>query len=117
MVPSSNRDMKVKSGGDEFYVRLADAGNIRITPYETGFKTGVRIILENFRNTGVLARGSLLNTRVVLTLCLEGGDEDLVSEAVVNENGSAVKELNWPKEVDGREVDYTVISSDNGTLL
>jgi Family of unknown function (DUF5696) len=117
MVPSSDRDMRVSSGSDEFYIRLADAQNIQITPYQTGFKTGVRMILEGFRNTGVVARGALLNTRVVLTLCLEGNDEDLVAEAVVNENGAAVKELNWPKELDGRDVDYTVISSDNGTLL
>jgi hypothetical protein len=117
MMPSSNRDMRVTAGSDKFYVRLADAGNIQIAPYETGFKKGVRIVLDRFTNTGVAARGALLNTRVVLTMCLEGRDEDLVFEAMVNENGAAVKELNWPKEMDGRAVDYTVISSDNGTLL
>jgi hypothetical protein len=117
MVPSSSRDMRISSGDDEFYVRLADAQSIHISTYETGFKTGIRIILEGFRNTGVFERGSQLNTRVVLTMCLEGAGEDLVFEAMVNENGSAVKELNWPKEFDGRQVDYTVISSDNGTLL
>ncbi|HWF46688.1 MAG TPA: hypothetical protein VG168_06765 [Bryobacteraceae bacterium] len=97
MVPSSAHEMRIAANGDEFYTRLADAQRIDISPYTTGFKTGVRIILEGFRNTGVLARGSLLNTRVVLTMCLEGIDEDLVFEAMVNENGAAVKELNWPK--------------------
>ena len=55
--------------------------------------------------------------RVVLTLCLEGPGEDLVAEAMVNERQAAIKELNWPTAMDGREVDYTVLSSDNGTLL
>ncbi|MGH9582333.1 MAG: DUF5696 domain-containing protein, partial [Bryobacteraceae bacterium] len=117
MIPSSNRDMRVSVGGDEFYLRLADAQKIDIKPYKTGFKTGVRIILESFRDKGVLARGKLLNLRVVLTMCLEGSDEDLVAEAMVNENGTAVKRLNWPGAIDGRDVDYTVIPSDNGTLL
>ena len=117
MTPSSNQDMRIEAGSDRFYVRLADAGGIQIAPYETGFKKGVRIVLDKFQSTGIAARGSLLNTRVVLTMCLEGADEDLIFEAMVNENGAAVKELNWPKEMDGREVDYTVISSDDGTLL
>jgi hypothetical protein len=117
MVPSSNADMLVGAGGDEFHLRLADAGQIKIGPYETGFKTGIRLILDQFRNTGQSSPGSPVDLRVVLTLCLEGADEELVWEAMVNERGAAVKELNWPKAMDGREVDYTVISSDEGTLL
>ena len=50
-------------------------------------------------------------------MCLEGADEELVSEATVIERGAVVRELNWPKEPDGREVDFTVIPSDDGTLL
>ncbi len=117
MVPSSADDMLVSVDGDRFRLRLADAGQIAISPYETGFKTGVRIVLEQFRNTGQRALGSLLNLRVVLTVCLEGPDEELVWEAMANEHGAEVKELNWPEAMDGREVDYTLISSDEGTLL
>ncbi len=61
--------------------------------------------------------GTPLNLRIVLTLCLEGNDEDLVADAMAIENGLTVRELNWPKEVDGRQVDFTVIPSDDGTLL
>lgn len=117
MAPSSPDDMLVGAGGDQFRVRLADARDIRISPYETGFKTGIRMVLDQFRNTGQRAPGTPLDLRVVLTMCLEGAAEDLVSEAMVNEHGASVKELNWPTAMDGREVDYTVISSDNGTLL
>ncbi|HKE24723.1 MAG TPA: DUF5696 domain-containing protein [Bryobacteraceae bacterium] len=108
MMPSSPDDMVVSSGGGEIHVRLADAGQLDTKPYETGFKTGVKLVLDKFRDADV---------RLVLTMCLEGGDEDLVLEAMANERSAAVKELHWPPAVDGREVDYTVISSDNGTLL
>jgi hypothetical protein len=108
MVPSGPRDMLVTAGGDPFFVRLADAGQIEITPYDTGFRKGVKIVLDHFRNGDV---------RVVLALGLEGAAEDLVFESMANENSAAVKELHWPPAIDGREVDYTVISSDNGTLL
>ena len=117
MVPSSTNDMLVSTAGDQFHVRLADAGEIKITPYETGYKTGVKIVLDGFRNTGSHATGAPVDVRLVLTLCLEGTNEELVAEATAIERGAVVKELNWPKEMDGREVDYTVISSDDGTLL
>jgi hypothetical protein len=117
MIPSSGQDMLVGAGGDEFHVRLADAGKIHIVPYQTGFKTGVKLILDQFRNTGQLAPGTPLDVRVVLTMCLEGEDEDLVSETAVIENGAVVRELNWPTAMDGRDINYTVIPSDDGTLL
>ncbi len=117
MVPSSARDMLVSKDGDEFPVRLAGAGEIRITPYATGFKTGIKLVLDRFRNTGERDPGAPLDLRLVLTMCLEGPDDELVWEATVIEHDAVVRELHWPKEVDGREVDYTVIPSDDGTLL
>src|SRR5438128_1153484 len=39
MVPSGAKDMLVKSGTEEFFVRLSDARQISIVPYDTGFKT------------------------------------------------------------------------------
>ncbi|MGO9262883.1 MAG: DUF5696 domain-containing protein [Bryobacteraceae bacterium] len=117
MVPSSGQDMLVSAGGDRFWLRLADAGQIRTEPYETGFKTGVRLTLDQFRGTGQVAPGAPVGVRVVLTMCLEGTDEELVSEAMVNERTAEVKELHWPMAMDGSAVDYTVLSSDNGTLL
>lgn len=117
IVPSTAQDMLVEAGGDKFRIRLADASRIRITPYNTGFKSGVQMVLDGFRSTGQRSPDAPLDLRLVLTMCLEGGDEDLIFEAMANERGAAVKELDWPPAMDGREVDYTVISSDNGTLL
>jgi len=113
-VPSSAQDMLVSLDGDEFRVRLADAGQTHVEPYATGFKTGVKIVLDGFRGTGLRDPGAPLGLRLVFTMCLEGTDEDLVFEAMANERGTSVKELNWPPAMDGREVDYTLISS---TLL
>jgi hypothetical protein len=117
LLPSSTTDMLVGFRGDEFRVRLVDAGDVRIAAYETGFKTGVKMVLGGFRGTGLRAPDAPLDLRVVLTMCLEGRDEELIFEAMVNEGEAKVRELNWPPAIDGRVVDYTVISSDNGTLL
>ena len=117
MMPSSSDDMLIRAGADEFRVRLADAGEIRIAAYETGYKSGVKLTLDGFRSTGQRDPGAPLGLRLVLTLCLEGEEEDLVAEATAIERGATVRELNWPKEVDGRQVDATLIPSDDGTLL
>jgi hypothetical protein len=117
MVPSSAKDLLIGKDGDEFQVRLADARETLVTPYETGFKTGIKIVLDGFRGSGQKSPGAPLDLRIVLTMCLEGADEELVSEATVIERAAVVRELNWPKEPDGREVDFTVIPSDDGTLL
>ena len=74
----------------------------------------MRLILDRFRGTG---GGICAPDLGVLTMCLEGADEELVSEAMVNEGTAVVKELHWPFAMDGRDVDYTVLSNDNGTLL
>jgi hypothetical protein len=117
MVPSSAQDLLVRASDDEFSLRLADAREIQITPYQTGFKTGVKITLGGFRNNGQRSPGAPLDLRLFLTMCLEGGDEDLVFEAVALERDTVIRELNWPTAMDGREVDYTVLSNDDGMLL
>jgi hypothetical protein len=117
MLPSSAQDLLVRADGDDFRLRLAEAREIRITPYDTGFSSGVKIVLSDFRNTGQRHPDAPVGLRLVLTMALESGTEDLIFETVANETGARVRELNWPKEIDGREVDYTVLSSDDGTLL
>lgn len=117
MVSSSAKDILVRASDDEFNLRLADAGEITITPYQTVFKTGVKITLGEFRNSGQHSPGSPLDLRLFLTMCLEGGDEDLIFEAAAVERDTVIRELNWPTAIDGRDVDYTVLSNDDGMLL
>lgn len=90
MTPSSDHDMLIGFGGDRFWLSLAAAGSIRIEPYETGFKSGIRMTLGGFRGAGQVTPGAPLDLRLILTLCLEGEDY-LVAEAMVNEGAAAVK--------------------------
>ncbi len=117
MEPSSEKDMLVKSKGEEFYLRLADAGKIDITPYDTGAKTGVKIRLERFCSNGLLNQGLELDLTLCLTVCLEGKDEELVCEAVAIEREASVRHLDWPREMDARGVNYTALSHVRGNLL
>jgi hypothetical protein len=107
-VPSGPKDLLVKSGGKESYVRLADARKISIEPYDTGFKTGVRITLDRWRGADLTLR---------FTACLEGRDEDLVFDTVANERGAVVRQLDWPTALDARSVDGTLLSNGRGNLL
>src|ERR1700684_2444945 len=65
MMPSTAQDVLAAKDGDEFHLRLADAGKIEIAPYEAGFKTGIKIVLDQFRNTGQHAPGAPVDLRLV----------------------------------------------------
>ena len=108
MAPSSAEDMLVQWRDERFYLRLADAGKIAIEPYDTGYKTGVKIRLERFRSAGLFSQGLELDLAVVLTACLEGEEEELVCDAVAIEREASLRQLDWPKAIDASEVAYTV---------
>jgi uncharacterized protein DUF5696 len=112
MVPSAPKDMLVKSRGKESYLRLADAKKISIVPYDTGFRTGLKIILGNW-----MQGRRNLDLELVLTLGLEGKDEELVFEVAANEREAVLRQLDWPTALDARAVDYTLLSNGRGTLL
>src|SRR5215467_360351 len=117
MVPSSAEDMLVRSRGEEFYLRLADARRIEIEPYDTGFKTGVKISLGEWRHNGSLNKGAELDLQLFLTVCLEGKGEELVFDIAANEREAVLRQLDWPTALDAREVDYTLLSNGRGNLL
>src|SRR5262249_31593383 len=120
MVPSSAQDMLVRSRGEEFYLRLADARKIEIKSYDTGFKTGIKISLSEWQCGGASQspnNGAELDLRLFLTVCLEGRDEELVFDAAASERETILRQLDWPTALDAREVDYTVLSNGRGTLL
>src|ERR1051325_938977 len=48
MVASGPNDMLVKADKQELSCRLADAKRVDIKPYDTGFKTGVKIMLGDW---------------------------------------------------------------------
>lgn len=112
MLPSSARDMLVRSKGEEFYLRLVDAQKVAITRYDTGFKTGLKIILGEWRH-----QGSELDLTLFLSVCLEGRDEEVVFDVAASEHETVVRQLDWPTALDARAVDYTLLSNGRGNLL
>lgn len=117
MVPSSSRDLLVRAKGHDHRLRLADAGEIRIQEFRTGFKTGVKLTLAGFRTPEKAGPSEALDLRLFLTMALEGGDEDLAFEVAAVEGTARIRELNWPTAVEGRSVDATLLSNDDGVLL
>jgi hypothetical protein len=115
-VASSPKDMLVQSNGGELYVRLADAREIEVLPYDTGFKTGVKIRLARWEPGSMAGRVVELDLSLYFTICLEGRDEDVVFD--VSANGeAAVRQLDWPTALDAGDVDYSVLSNGRGNLL
>jgi uncharacterized protein DUF5696 len=112
MLPSSARDMLVRSKGQEFYLRLIDAQKVAITRYDTGFKTGIKISLGQWPQ-----QGSDLDLNLFLTVCLEGRDEEVVFDVAAGEHETVVRQLDWPTALDARAVDYTLLSNGRGNLL
>ena len=112
MVPSSDRDLLARTAGKDHWFRLADAATEQIVRYDTGYASGVKLTLAGWRAPGISA-----DLRLILTMALEGGDEDLVFDMSAVEGATKVRELNWPTSIDGRTVDDTVLSNDSGELL
>jgi hypothetical protein len=112
MMPSTVKDSLVKSRGQEFQLRLADARRIAIVPYETGFKTGIKIGLDRLRH-----EGRDLDLALFLTVALEGQDEELVFDVAAKEGECVLRQLDWPTALESSDVDYTLLSNGRGTLL
>jgi hypothetical protein len=105
-------DLVVRHRGRDASLRLADAGRITAVPYHTGFKSGVKLTLSQWK-----AEAAATDLTLVLTLALEGADEELSFDATAIEGVTAVRRLDWPAAIDARDVDYTILNTYRGTLL
>src|SRR5581483_5334655 len=95
MVPSSTNDMIVKFHGKEFPLALTDAKKISIEPYDTGFKTGVKLTLSNFRHGS-----DKLDLTLYLEISLQGDAEDLIFDIAATEGDAVLRQLQWPTALD-----------------
>lgn len=112
MEGSTAGDLTADAGGQSVALRLADAKKIEITPYETGFKTGVKIRLSEY-----VHQDKPVDIRLQLFVCLQGRDEDLICELIAEEEKMAVKECRWPGSFVPAEVDATIVPFMQGMLL
>ena len=114
---SSAPDLVVKTAGQELALRLADAGRKVVSPYRTGFRTGVKIDLSGWRRPGAPATAAPLDLVLHLTLGIESREEEVVFEVVAEEKDTQVRRLDWPAALDASAVDYTVLPAVRGQLL
>jgi Family of unknown function (DUF5696) len=112
LLPSQVGDMLVRLQKENLSLRLADARKTNIVPYDTGYKTGVKISLSGWQQGG-----KAIDLDLFLTLCFEGEAEELVFDIVANEREATLRQLDWPGALDSGEVDYTLLSNGRGTLL
>jgi hypothetical protein len=112
MIPSFSGDLIVENSGERLSLRLADVGKKEISSYQTGFKSGIKIALENFAS-----KDKKLDVQIQLFICLEGEDEELVCELIAAEKITTVLECFWPQTVADDCFDHTVVPFMQGMLL
>ncbi len=125
MIPSFRGDLIVENSGARLSLRLADAEKKEISPYQTGFKTGIKIALEDFAHLPLrltsqdVAAGKdiKIDVQISLFICLEGEQEELVCELIATEKTATILECFWPQAVSNNCFDYTVVPFMQGMLL
>ncbi|MFZ2147753.1 MAG: DUF5696 domain-containing protein, partial [Sedimentisphaerales bacterium] len=138
MIPSFSGDLIVENSGERLSLRLADAKKKEISTYQTGFKTGIKIELEDFahlplrltsqdvaadkdvkvdpvRKQRLTSNG--VDLQILLFICLEGEQEELVCELKATEKTATILECFWPQAVSNNCFDYTVVPFMQGMLL
>jgi len=109
---STPGDLTIEHSGRNIPLCLKDAKQIKIEPYETGFKSGIKIQLN-----GYLHEDELLEIGLQLNICLQAPSEDLVCELVAREDAAAVKQCLWPAPFEKASFDFTVVPFMQGMLL
>ncbi len=112
MAPSVPGDLTVEASGRRHTLRLADADTREISPYRTGFKTGLLVTLCDSR-----PQGAALDLKLTLSICLEGRQEELVCELIATEGNASVLECLWPGAIAEESFDGTVVPFMQGMLL
>ncbi len=111
-VASAAGDLIVEADGKTYTLRLADAKRREVSPYQTGFKTGLKIALSGFAH-----EGTEIDLSIALSACLEGPREDLVCELIADESRCQVMECLWPPALADSSFDTTIVPFMQGMLL
>jgi hypothetical protein len=114
---SSTPELIVRVGRERLALRLGDAVSRVVSPYRTGFRTGVKIDLSGWPRPGAPETDPPLDLALHLTLGIESREEDLVFEIVAEERDTRVRQLDWPPALDASAAEYTVLPAVRGQLL
>ncbi len=109
---SSPDDLVVEVSGERCSLRLANTIETSVTPYRTGFKTGLKVALNGFQH-----ETTEINLQIDLFICLEGDQEELVCEVVAREDKTQILECRWPAGLATDSFDSTVVPFMQGMLL
>jgi len=112
MQASAPGDLTVDAAGSGYSLHLASAKEKTITPYRTGFKTGVKIALKGFEHEGMN-----IGLEIDLFVCLEGPEEELVCEMLAREDRAQILECLWPAGLTADSFDATVVPFMQGMFL
>lgn len=112
MLPSVPVDLVVETAGKTYSLCLAQASEKIITPYQTGFKTGVKIALDGFKQSD-----AQIDVELDLFICLEGPEEELVCEVLAREGKTQVLECLWPGGLEADSFDATIVPFMQGMFL
>ena len=112
IIPSFSGDLIVEKSGQRLSLRLADARKRLITPYHTGYKSGLKMTLSGFAQKDLE-----IDLQIDLFICLEGREEELVCELIATEKTATVMECFWPQAVSNECYDVTVVPFMQGMLL
>lgn len=105
-------DLVIQSGGERFGASIIDAANIRIEPYQTGTKSGIKIDIGDIKH-----QDTTLDARLQLFVCLEGETEELLCEVVPTEGEAVFKEIRWPKAFTPDSIEMTAVPAMQGMLV
>jgi hypothetical protein len=107
-------DLVLEEHGHRAELSLAGAGRREISPYETGARRGILVVLEGWTVPGI---GTSPDPRLQLFLSLESGNEELVCEVVALQETLHVSRLSWPGSFTPESFDHTVVPFMQGMLL
>lgn len=115
LVASGAQDIELRVGTEKFTTRLADAGSISVSIYDTGERTGVQIKLDQWKRPTIGSQPVTLP--IYLTLAFDNQEELLFTASADETHGAFVRRLDWPTALDGHEVDHTILNHYRGILL
>jgi len=111
-LPSDKSDIQCSYKGKLLQLGLTDSKKISVTPYKTGFSSGIKIILTQF-----MSGSDVIDMDLQIFITLEESTEDLLFNITAGEGDADIKKMIWPKGISPEISDYTVLPNIQGILL